>query len=151
MKKAGLLCKNWINCALTSKISNFSNIINFCTQNIGTQPKRWHLTSMRHYFPSIETTIVSCCRGGKKKAAGALVSQWDWDGQREKILRCISSCTEIDLWKLFRPKGVDSRLLERWMQMVRSQFSCYNSSVNTSLLIASSCFGISFSLPLLCK
>lgn len=59
------------------------------------------------------------CRGSRgKKKAGHELAQWEWEGQREKLLRCVGSSTDIDLWKLFRPKNPDSRLLQKWLQIV---------------------------------
>ena len=46
--------------------------------------------------------------------------QWDWDGQRDKIARSLAVIADIDLWKLFRPRPPDERLLQTWTQSVRT-------------------------------
>lgn len=58
-------------------------------------------------------------RGRKKAAAPHAMLQWDWDGQRDKIARALAVIADIDLWKLFRPRAPDERLLQTWTQSVR--------------------------------
>ena len=58
------------------------------------------------------------CGRGKKKAVGHELAQWDWEAQREKIMRCIGGSTDMDLWKLFRPRNPDSNFLQKWLQVV---------------------------------
>ncbi|CAL8472231.1 g11773 [Coccomyxa elongata] len=55
-------------------------------------------------------------RGRKKAAAPHAMLQWDWDGQRDKIARALAVIADIDLWKLFRPRSPDERLLQTWTQ-----------------------------------
>lgn len=62
---------------------------------------------------------MSTGRGGRaKKKVGKEIGQWDWDGQREKLLRSVGVSAGIDLWKLFRPKNPDARLLQKWLKLV---------------------------------
>ncbi|CAL5220968.1 g3074 [Coccomyxa viridis] len=50
---------------------------------------------------------------GRKKATGAqAVLQWDWDSQRDKVGRSLAVVTDIDLWKLYRPKPIEESLLQ---------------------------------------
>ena len=60
------------------------------------------------------------CRGGKakKRAVGHELAQWDWEVQREKLVRCVGATSDCDLWKLFRPRNPDNRLLQKWLQLV---------------------------------
>lgn len=44
--------------------------------------------------------------------------QWDWDEQRDKIARALAVISGMDLWKLFRPRAPDERLLQTWTQSV---------------------------------
>jgi len=50
---------------------------------------------------------------------GHELAQWDWEGQRDKLVRCVGGTSDCDLWKLFRPRNPDNRLLQKWLQMVR--------------------------------
>lgn len=38
--------------------------------------------------------------------------QWDWDSQRDKVARSLAVVTDIDLWKLYRPKPIEESLLQ---------------------------------------
>ena len=50
---------------------------------------------------------------GRKRATGAqAVLQWDWDSQRDKVGRSLAVVTDIDLWKLYRPKPIEESLLQ---------------------------------------
>lgn len=40
------------------------------------------------------------------------VLQWDWDSQRDKVGRSLAVVTDIDLWKLYRPKPIEESLLQ---------------------------------------
>ena len=33
-------------------------------------------------------------------------------------MRCIGGNTDMDLWKLFRPRNPDSNFLQKWLQLV---------------------------------
>lgn len=56
---------------------------------------------------------------GRTKAGDTPLAEWDWVDQREKLIRCLGSSSDVDLWKLFRPRNPDSRLLRKWLQVVR--------------------------------
>ena len=62
---------------------------------------------------------------GRKKAAPSsqAMSQWDWEGQRDRIARALAGIADIDLWKLFRPASPDESLLRTWSQTVNLAFS----------------------------
>ena len=76
----------------------------------------------------LEHENATHCRGGrgKKKAVGGIPGDaWDWEEQHEKLIRCLGSSSDIDLWRLFQPRNPDSRLLQKWLQLVRlSQPKC---------------------------
>ena len=76
------------------------------------------------YRPTICNMLCVLAAGrtkGRKKATGVRsVMHWDWDDQRDKVARSLASVTDIDLWKLYRPKPIEEALLQTCSRTVRS-------------------------------
>ncbi|KAK9823736.1 hypothetical protein WJX72_005030 [[Myrmecia] bisecta] len=54
---------------------------------------------------------------GRKKVVGQELLTWDWEGQREKLLKAAANVAHVNLWKLFSPRNPEEPFLQLWSDL----------------------------------